>query len=77
MFSLIYTYIMKLTYLSELDDDDDPPELSSLLWSESDDSSSDTFCNLNPLLYTDGNMVPGLPSDQTNRLFIIVHIMNS
>jgi len=49
---------MKWTYLSELDDDDDPPEFSSLLWSESDDSSSDTFCNLNLLLYTDGNMVP-------------------
>jgi len=38
-----------LTYLSE-DDEDDEPELFSLFCSESEESSSDAFCNLNFLL---------------------------
>lgn len=44
--------MLNLTYLSELDDDDEP-ELFSLFWSESDESSSDAFCNLNSILMID------------------------
>jgi len=42
------------SYLSELDDDDEP-ERFSLFWSESDESSSDAFCNLNFKLKIDDN----------------------